>query len=163
MAYEDEVYEGYDSIIGEEADEGGGYNVLPDGDYLFKVAAIEKQRHPGSDRIPPCPMVVLTLDVDGGESGQGRAWLRLYMAKKQSWKIKQFFVGVGLVDAEAKEFAPPWNQAVGATGACRLTQHTYNGRTSNDVERMLPPAEAAEVAARALAPQQAAPTPPWGA
>ena len=97
MAYENDAYDGFDSVIGEEADEGG-FVLLPDGEYPFTVAKMEKERFSGSENIAPCWLAVVTLQVDGGEQGCASVFHRLYMVKKQAWKVKQLFVGVGLVD-----------------------------------------------------------------
>ena len=105
---------------------------------------------------------MLALQVDGGELGRANVFHRLYMVKKQAWKVKQLFVGVGLVDKDVKSFAPPWNQLIGASGVVKLGHHEHNGKTYNDVDRILDPAAAAEAAARQVSAQPAAPTPPWG-
>ena len=163
MAYdENDAYEGFDSEIGEEAN-AGGFVLLPPGDYPFEVVKMDKERYNGSDSIPPCWQATVTLRVDGGDLGKASVIHRLYMTRKQSWKLKQFFVGLGLVDASAEKFTPPWNQIYGKAGAVTLSQHEYNGKTYNDVDKVLDPARAAEVAAKALAAApKAAATPPWG-
>ena len=161
MAYENDAYEGFDAVIGEEADEGG-FVILPDGEYPFTVTKMDKERFSGSENISPCWLAIVTLQVDGGELGRANVFHRLYMVKKQAWKVKQLFVGVGLVDKDAKSFAPPWNQLIGASGVVKLGHHEHNGKTYNDVDRILDPAAAAEAAARQVSAQPAAPTPPWG-
>ena len=160
MAYDDEVYDGFDSVIGEEADEGG-YVLLPDGEYPFKVTKFEKERFGGSEKMPACWSALVTLECDGGELGRSYVTHHLYMVKKQAWKVKQLFVGVGLVAADAKQFTPPWNQLVGAAGVARLGHHEHNGRTYGDVERILSPAEAAEAAAKSVTQAAPAAPKPW--
>lgn len=41
--------------------------VLPEGEYPFEVTKFERQRHPGSAKLPPCAMALLTIQIDGGE------------------------------------------------------------------------------------------------
>ena len=43
--------------------------VLPEGEYPFEVTKFERQRHPGSAKLPPCAMALLTIQIDGGEKG----------------------------------------------------------------------------------------------
>ena len=48
---------GWDDEIQNE----GGYEVLPEGDYTFRVEKFERARHAGSEKIPPCNKAILTL------------------------------------------------------------------------------------------------------
>ena len=43
--------------------------LLPEGEYPFEVTKFERQRHPGSAKLPPCAMALLTIQIDGGEKG----------------------------------------------------------------------------------------------
>ena len=44
--------------------EGGGWVLLPEGEYDFIVEKFERGRHEGSAKIPPCNKAVLTLGMD---------------------------------------------------------------------------------------------------
>ena len=53
--------------------------LLPEGEYPFEVTKFERQRHPGSAKLPPCAMALLTIQVDGGEKGRSVVTHRLYL------------------------------------------------------------------------------------
>lgn len=167
MTVDDVAYDGYDSPIGEEADEGG-LIIFEPGDYFFSIEdPVEKELFSGSDKMPPCKKVTVRLKVDGEGQGRGTVFHSLYLTKRNAWKIKQLFVGLELVDPDAPSFVPPWNQIVGTTGVVRLKNREYNGKTYNDVDKILPPAEkwAFINAKTGAAPQpqaQAAPQPSMG-
>lgn len=158
MAITDQAYDEFDSPIGEEADQGG-FVVLEPGVYPFSIdEPVIREKFGGSDKMPPCWKATVKLAVDGGVQGNATVFYGLFLTKNQSWKIKQLFVGLGLIAADAKNFTPPWNNIVGCTGAVEIGNRTYNGNVYNDVKRVLPPAEAAEAIAKQIPDGPAQPT-----
>lgn len=150
-SYNDEAYDDLDVVIGAEAN--SEYPVLPKGVYAFSVLKVDRERYGGGDKIPPCWNCVVTIEVDASDVGLGKVTLteNLYMTKKKSWKIRDFFVSIGLVEAHAESFVPQWNKAVGEVGVVETGNHEYNGNTYNDVKKFLDPAKGAEALARAMA------------
>lgn len=158
MSITDEAYSDFDSPIGEEAD-SGGFVILKPGVYPFSIEEpVVRERFSGSEKMPPCWKATVKLVTDGGEQGKATVFYSLFLTKNQSWKIKQLFVGLGLVDKDDKNFTPPWNKIVGCTGAVETDRRTYNGNTYNDVKRILPPNEAAEAIAQQISGEPAQPT-----
>ena len=45
----------WDDSIEKDSD----YVLLPEGDYEFVVESVERARHPGSDKIPPCNKAIV--------------------------------------------------------------------------------------------------------
>ena len=155
--YNDEAYDDLEVEIGAEAN--SEYPVLPKGVYAFSVVKIDRERFGGSEKMPPCWNCIVTIEVDAGDVGLGKVTMteNLYMTKKKSWKIRDFFVCIGLVDKSAESFTPQWNKAIGEVGVVETTNHEYNGNTYNDVKKFLEPAKGAEMLAKAMSERQQAP------
>ena len=65
MAYDQDFFEyGWEDMI---SDEGREFVLLPEGDYDFTVSKIERARHAGSEKMPPCNMAKVTVTVWGKE------------------------------------------------------------------------------------------------
>ena len=161
--YNDEAYDDLDVVIGAEAN--SDYTVLPKGVYAFSVVKVDRERYGGGDKIPPCWNCIVTIEVDATDIGLGKVYVtdNLYMTKKRSWKIRDFFVSIGLVDKSAESFTPQWNKAIGEVGVVETTNHEYNGNTYNDVKKFLEPAKGAELLAKAMTERQpTAPAPAQG-
>ena len=160
MAIDDVAYGGFEDEIGEEADQGG-FTLLPPGAYPFTILVpVEREYYNGSDKIPACWKANLTLAVDAGELGTVNVYTNFFLTKKQSWKIKRFFVCLGLIDAKAEKFTPPWNSIVGASGVVKIGNRTYNGKEYNEVVEFIAPDKAAEAVAKTvLGDAQTTPTP----
>lgn len=160
MTQQDIAYEGDidDIVIGKEAD-SGGFITLPPGIYPFTIEEpIERENYSGSDKLPPCVKVTVKLKVDAGPLGTTNVNHRIYVTRNNSWKIKQLFVGVGLIRQDVEEFTPPWRQLVGTSGAVEIINNEYNGKKYNDVKGILTPDKAAEAIGAAMATSPA-PTP----
>lgn len=145
MAMEDVAYQDFDSVIGEEADTGGSYVTLTPGIYAFTITKdIEKEEFSGSAKMPACWKVNVTLDVDGRSQGEARVFSNFFMTQKSAWKVKQFFISLGLISPDTKEFRPPWNQIIGRSGVVEISNREYNGKTYNDAKAFLPHDEGAQ-------------------
>lgn len=159
MPSNDVAYADFYEEIGPEAD-SGGFTVLSPGTYPFTIdEPIERERFSGSAKMPECWKAVVKLNVDGGPLGRAKVFYNLFLTKGQAWKIKQLFVGVGLVDPNAEKFAPPWDKLPGTSGVAKIKNREYNGNTYNDVDSILSPAEGADAIGKAIAAEAAATSP----
>lgn len=115
-----------------------GYEVLPEGDYVFSVTKFERGSFPGSAKLPKCNKAVLTLDVQGHDI---RAELILHT--KLEWKIASFFRCIGL-KKKGEKLSMDWNKVQGREGRAHITIREYTGRDGqkhevNDVGAWLDP------------------------
>lgn len=125
--------------------DGSSFVLLPPGDYDFTVTAFERERHPGSAKLPPCNKAVLTLEIT---SAQGTATLKhnLFLHSKTEGLLCAFFVSIGQ-RKHGEKLRMDWNRVVGSRGRCTLGVREWVGeRTgekmkSNEVTRFLEPAE----------------------
>lgn len=144
MAYENDAF-GWDDSV--ETKDGGNFTLLEPGEYAYRVARFERQRFDGSEKMSACPMAVLTLALGNASGARSDEQVRLYLNKRQMWKITQFFKSCGLIDASLPEgtmVTLPWNRVVGATGRCMVKNRKWRGsdgveRDGNEVESFVVP------------------------
>lgn len=118
------------------------YTVLDPGEYAYRVDGFERGRFDGSDKMGPCPVAKLTLSCSNAAGQQGTVVTRLYLTKRQQWKLTQFFKSCGLIDAslpDGQAYRMPWDQVRGAIGRAEIGNHTHQGRTYNEVKRFIVP------------------------
>lgn len=82
----------------EIVNEGGDFVLLPEGDYDFTVTKVERARHNGSEKVPPCNMAKVTFTIWGavmGKKGKCHVYVDNYKNKngedRQSNKIKKLY------------------------------------------------------------------------
>lgn len=124
----------------------GGWTVLPEGYYPFRVEKMERERYQGSSKMPQCPMAKLTLGVTGADGSEASVQQRLYLTQRQLWKVSAFMESIGRPRNEAGKVVIDWAGIEGATGWLKLKVRTYTGRDgqereTNDVEFFCRPSE----------------------
>lgn len=156
----------WDTEIGEEANVNP-FVILPDGEYPFTVTALERGYYEGNPEKgkKPCLKAMLMIEVDGGEHGTAYVKENIFVKPENAWKIKQFFVSIGLVREDAERFIPQWNSIVGCVGRCRTRKHQFKAKNgdmvdTNDIKKFLPPSTGTLAAPVMTQPAQAAPTQP---
>ncbi|MFT8725416.1 hypothetical protein [Liquorilactobacillus nagelii] len=109
------------------------FTLLPEGNYPFKVTNLERKIYSGqSDKIPNgAPYAEVTVEVDGGEKGKTTVKERLYLMKKFTWKLTQFFNSIGQVQEIGQPFQPKWGQVIGTVGQAKLEVNSYTGKDGN--------------------------------
>ena len=114
-----------------EAQESDRNPVLPEGDYRFEIAKVERGRHNGQGKIPACNKATVTFRVF---SPQGDVTIKEnYYLLNEDWRIRMmtsFFASIGLADRATVEsggrIKPNWsNEIVGRRGVCHVTPRTY--------------------------------------
>lgn len=147
----------------------GGWTLLPEGFYPFRVERMERERYQGSQKMPQCPMAKLTLAVAGTDGSETQVQQRLYITRNQLWKVSRFMESVGRGRNGAGKVIIDWGGIEGSTGWVKLKVRSYTGRDgqerqTNDVEWFVKPEEQQEAwesydAACRAAAAQAAPAP----
>ena len=126
-------------------DGAGEWTLLPEGEYPFTVTKFERSRYEGGAKLPPCPMALLTIDVDGDDRGHATVTHRLYLHSRCEGLLCDFFTSIGQ-RKHGEALRPRWNDVVGSTGRCKVEIHNYTKRDggegqSNQIKRFLEPAE----------------------
>ena len=114
----------------EISDEGKEFVLLPEGDYDFTVTKIERARHAGSEKIPPCNMAKVTVTVWGPED-KIDITENLFLCNKMEWKLAQFFLSLGL-KKHGEPLKMNWAAAQGKTGKCRVYVDTYKKKDGGE-------------------------------
>lgn len=143
--------------------------LLPEGTYSFVVTAVERARHPGSAKLPPCKKIILTLSLADEAGNAGQVKHNLFLHSKCEGLLCAFFLAIGL-RRHGEPLRMSWN-IVGRRGRCKVSQRSYTGndgteRRTNDIAAFLEPPAAGPAAqpspypAGGMAQPQAAPAVP---
>ena len=115
--------------------------VVPEGEYQFKVAAMERGHFPGSKKIGPCFKATLTLKIYVPD---GICTLKtdIYLSSLLKWKIAQFFRAINMLQ-EGGKTVTDWDHVVGKIGRAKVKVRTYTTnageeRTVNVIDTFLP-------------------------
>ena len=124
--------------------EGNLYQLLPEGEYSFRVEKFERARHSGSEKIPPCNKAVLTLSVTG-PGGSSSVQTSLFLHSRFEWKLCRFFTAIGQ-RRPGEAVRMNWQAVPGASGRCKLGERKLTGsdgreHSGNEVTEFLPPEE----------------------
>lgn len=116
----------------EIVNEGEDYPLLPEGNYDFTVTKIDRGRHNGSDKIPPCNKAIVTITVWGAED-KVEITENLLLCNRMEWKLSQFFLSIGL-KKHGEPLKMNWNAAVGKKGKCKVVINKYTDKNGNNRE-----------------------------
>uniref|UniRef100_UPI0006CF4189 DUF669 domain-containing protein n=1 Tax=Clostridium sp. NkU-1 TaxID=1095009 RepID=UPI0006CF4189 len=122
--------------------EGQDFEPLPDGEYEFTVASMERGRFPGSAKMTACNMASLDLIVKDADGNDRHVYDTLYLNSKAEWKLSQFFLGIGQ-KKKGESLKPNWNTVPGSTGKLELYIDEYKDkegkpRRNNKISKYLP-------------------------
>lgn len=125
---------GWDDSIEKDSE----FTLLPDGDYDFEVTAIERGRHAGSDKLPPCNKATVSLRIEGPE-GETTIKHNLFLHSTVEGLLCAFFASIGQ-RKKGERITMNWNAVVGSTGRCKIGTRKWTGDkgdefTSNDVKK----------------------------
>lgn len=142
---------GWDAVI-KPSGKKHSYITLPEGIYDFTVTGFERKYYSGGVGKEPCNFAQLSLDIHGGELGEGQCRTSLFFTEKAMWKVEDFFVSVGLVKID-EEAQMPWGKVVGTSGKAKFIvkeyqNKNYEKKTCNDVDSFLAPSPETPKAAK---------------
>ena len=118
--------------------DGPEYITLPPGDYDFKVIDFERGRYNGGDKIPPCNMANVFLQIEARE-GNVTIKHRLFLHSNVEGLLCAFFNAIGQRQ-KGERVTMNWNAVVGSTGRAKIgirkwTKDNGEEGTINQVER----------------------------
>lgn len=144
---------GWDSAIENDSD----FQLLPEGDYNFRIVKFERGRHNGSDKLPPCNKAILTIELWNG-SAKTTIEHNLFLHSKCEGLLCEFFTAIGQ-RKHGERLVPKWNEVIGSTGTCKVSVREWtsnrDGRTmqSNDIKRFYEKGHSIEATPSSAAPQ----------
>lgn len=127
----------------------GGFSVIPEGEYFFKVLSVERKQSEGGPNSPPHTKMNMTLQIENAEGhslGQVKDDLPMFM--KFVWKYNDFAKSIGMVKPDEKNIFVDWKNVPGSEGKCKLTIRKYEKRDGttgeqNQVKYLIPSPDAA--------------------
>lgn len=125
-----------DTITNDES-----YELLPEGEYTFKVLSIERGRFNGSDKMPACNVADIALEIISPTTNRPvRINHKLFLHSRYEGQIGEFFVSIG-----AKKKGEPlrmnWTLVPGSMGQCKVGLRIYNGNQYNQIKKFIEPAQ----------------------
>lgn len=111
---------GWDDEI---SNEGMDFTLLPEGDYDFTIAKVERARHAGSAKIPPCNMAKVTFTIWGAED-KIEITENYFLCNKFEWKLSALFLATGL-KKHGEPLKMQWGLITGAKGKCHVFIEKY--------------------------------------
>ena len=132
------------------------FQLLPEGDYNFRVEKFERARHPGSQRLPACNKAILTIKLWNGEL-KSTIEHNLFLHSKCEGLLCEFFTAIGQ-RKRGETLVPRWGEVIGATGTCKVIISKWDGndgreRQSNDIKRFYEPGHEIQQMPTSAAPQ----------
>lgn len=110
--------------------------LLAEGKYRFRVAEFTRAYYNGSDKLPPCPMAEMRIELDGG-----RSWckhnIKLYSNPEARYdgqrEAAAFFRSIG-ARKSGEEYRMDWDHVVGATGMAQVGIREYVNKKGEKVK-----------------------------
>lgn len=125
----------WDDTIEKDSD----YVTLPEGDYEFVVESVERARHPGSDKIPPCNKAIVKLRIDS-EYGTAVINHNLFLHTNVEGMLSAFFSSIGQ-KKKGEKLKMNWTSVPGSKGRAHVGPEPYNGNIYNKVKKFYPKEE----------------------
>jgi hypothetical protein len=113
--------------------------VLPEGDYDFEVIEFERARHTGSEKLPPCNMAIVHIQIKNAE-GISIIKHRLFLHTKTEGMLCAFFTAIGQ-RKKGEKLQMNWNAVIGARGRAHVGIREYNDKKYNEIKRFYEPEE----------------------
>lgn len=120
------------------------FELLPEGDYEFVVAGLERARHPGSDKLPPCRKAIMSIDIiDTVNFRTVTIRHNFYLHTKCEGMLCSFFTAIGQ-RKHGEQYKMNWTGIIGAMGKCKVGIRTWKGKDgeekkSNEIKKFYEP------------------------
>lgn len=130
---------GWDDEIKEE---GSGFTLLPEGDYIFVIKKFDKARYDGGAKIPACPKAIVTFSIYSNDGQCIELQENFLLHKKMEWKLSEFFSSIGMKrkDEPVRMIWTP--ELIGKQGVCKVIVHNYKkdgeDRQTNRIDKLYP-------------------------
>ncbi len=130
---------GWDDEIKEE---GNGFTLLPEGDYIFMIKKFDKARYDGGEKIPACPKAIVTFSISTNDGKCVDLQENFLLHKKMEWKLSEFFASIGMKKKD-EPVRMLWSQElIGKQGVCKVIVHNYKkdgeDRQTNRIDKLYP-------------------------
>lgn len=122
--------------------DGPEFVTLPEGDYDFEVIDLERGRHNGSDKLPPCNKATVHIKVTGRE-GTVTIKHQLFLHTITEGMLCAFFTAIGQ-RKHGEKLQMNWNRIIGSRGRAKvyIDKWEKDGKefTANKIKKFYDPA-----------------------
>ncbi len=130
--------------------DGAEFVILPEGDYDFEVRSVERGRHNGSDKLPPCNKATLSIRLMAEDGEETTIRHNLFLHSKCEGLLCAFFTAIGQ-RKHGEKISMNWNAVPGSRGRCKVkirkwTSTNGNEMQSNEIARFYEPEEGQKTA-----------------
>lgn len=113
--------EGRELEFGCEITQESQFVEIPDGEYQFQVESIERGRHNGSEKIPPCNKLIVHFNIFLPDGREGHIQEQFIMWSTMEWKLSQFFISIRMKKKGEPMPASNWFAEIpGRKGRCKI-------------------------------------------
>ena len=120
---------GWDDEI---SNDSGEFIIIPEGDYDFEITSMERGRHAGSEKLPPCNKATVTFCIIDPVSFKKVYVLKDYfLHSKCEGFLCEFFIGIGQ-RKHGESYRMNWSKVVGIKGRCKIVNQTVTSKTGNE-------------------------------
>ena len=127
------------------------FTLLPDGEYDFEVISFDRQRHNGSDKLPPCNKAALQIRVTAPDGQRTQLTHNFFLHSSTEGFLCAFFASIEQ-RKHGERLVMNWGRVPGARGRCKvgtrtwISQRTGEEMKSNEIKRFLYPEDMARSA-----------------
>jgi len=111
----------------------GDFQLIPAGEYGFRVDKLEKKWFKGSEKMCACNQVELTLEILGDDGPMGNVTTNLFLNEKCMGIYSSFFRSIGQ-KKHGEPCKPDWGKVIGSTGRCKVKVRTFKTREGKELE-----------------------------
>ena len=94
-------------------DDSSGFTPLPDGWYIGRVLSVERARHNGSAKLPPCPKAIVKLLLEERPGKTKIITYNLYLHSSVERRLSAFFRAIGQKQ-KGERIRMDWNSVPGS-------------------------------------------------
>lgn len=107
--------------------------ILPEGDYDFEVKCMERGRHNGSEKLPPCNKATLTVRITASDGQETTIKHNLFLHSKCEGLLCAFFMAIGQ-RRHGEKINMNWNAVPGSRGRCKIKIRNWKGNNGNEMQ-----------------------------
>lgn len=132
--------------------DGGEFSLIPAGTYEYTITAVERGRHQGSEKLPPCNKAIVSVCVKLPDGSTQTIKNNLFLHTKTEGLLCQFFRSIGHRKS-GDRLVMDWAKVQGSKGRCKVSVRKFAKRDgtegeSNEVDFLDPGAAVGHAAAK---------------
>jgi len=109
----------------------GDFELIPEGDYWFKVQKVDRGWFNGSEKMCPCNQAIVTFEIM--VNGEIRTLKENFLLhERMIWKTANLYASIGLITQEGEKVRMNWGTVPNRTGICHIGFRKYKGNDGQE-------------------------------